>query len=232
MISFSHDFGRSSHVIHSPLTNYLFVERNYTVEIWDVSMTSSKLVWEAKPPTTSRICSTRPSQDGHGLLVGCRDGNVRMWELDLENLAMNQADTVDTQADTNVPKFTGFSHSGKMVATISEQSHIEFLDTTTGEVVSRTDKDYYGTRIVFSPDENEVAFLSESLIIICDTVHPNNRVSFNPWHSTLGREKMFGLGRLPSKHATTWLYALQMTQMVTQHYCKFGVGRISDARIL
>jgi len=232
MISFSHDFGRSSHVIHSPLTNYLFVERNYTVEIWDVSMTSSKLVWEAKPPTTSRICSTRPSQDGHGLLVGCRDGNVRMWELDLENLAMNQADTVDTQADTNVPKFTGFSHSGKMVATISEQSHIEFLDTTTGEVVSRTDKDYYGTRIVFSPDENEVAFLSESLIIICDTVHPNNRVSFNPWHSTLGREKMFGLGRLPSKHATTWLYAPQMTQMVTQHYCKFGVGRISDARIL
>ena len=181
MMSFSRDFGRSSHVIHSHLTNYLFVERNYTVEIWDVSMTSSKLVWEAKPPTTSRICSTRPSQDGHGLLVGCRDGNVRMWELDLENLAMNQADTVDTQADTNVPKFTGFSHSGKMVATISEQSHIEFLDTTTGEVVSRTDKDYYGTRIVFSPDENEVAFLSESLIIICDTVHPNNRVSFNPW---------------------------------------------------
>jgi len=38
---------------------------------------------------------------------------------------------------------------------------------------------------------------------------------------------------LPSKHATTWLYALSL--MMTQHHCKFGIGRIpqvSNARIL
>ena len=44
----------------------------------------------------------RPLQDGHRLLVGCEDGSERMWELDLENLAMNQADTVDTQDDSSM----------------------------------------------------------------------------------------------------------------------------------
>jgi len=105
-----------------------------------------------------------------------------MWELDLENLAMNQADTVDTQADADMPEFIAFSHSGSMVATRSGQSHIELLDTTTGEVVSRTDIDD-DVEIAFSPDEDQVAFSSRSLITICDTVHPKNRVSFNPWPS-------------------------------------------------
>ena len=71
-----------------------------------------------------------------------------------------------------------------MVATRSGQSHIEFLDTATGEVVSRTDidkQDYDSMGIAFSPDEDQVVFLSRSRITICDTVHPNNRVSFNPW---------------------------------------------------
>jgi len=115
-----------------------------------------------------------------------------MWELDLENLAMNQADTVDTQADADMPEFIAFSHSGSMVATRSGQSHTELLDTTTGEVVSRTDIDD-DVEIAFSPDEDQVAFLSESLITICDTVHPNNRVSFNPWPSkdVLFREVAF-----------------------------------------
>ena len=105
-----------------------------------------------------------------------------MWELDLENLAMNQADTMDTQADVDMPRFIAFSRSGNMVATRSEISHIEFLDTTTGEVVSRTDIDD-DVKIAISPDEDQVAFLSESLITIWDTVHPDNRVSFNPWPS-------------------------------------------------
>jgi len=116
-----------------------------------------------------------------------------MWELDLENLAMNQADTMDTQADVDMPEFIAFSHSGNMVATRSGQSHIEFLDTTTGEVVSRTDIDDVA-EIAFSPDEDQVAFLSKSRITICDTVHPNHRVSFNPW---------------PSKYVRFWGVAFQ-----------------------
>jgi len=116
-----------------------------------------------------------------------------MWELDLENLAMNQADTMDTQADVDMPQFIGFSHSGNMVATRSGQSHIELLDTTTGKVVSRTDIDD-DVEIAFSPDEDQIAFLSESRITICDTVHLNNRVSFNPW---------------PKKYVWSWEVAFQ-----------------------
>jgi len=107
-----------------------------------------------------------------------------MWELDLEYLAMNQADTMDTQADADVPQIIAFSHSEKMVATISEQSHIEFLDSTTGEVVSRTDIDkqtYDGMRIAFSPNEYQIVLYSRSLITVCSIMHPDNRVSFNPW---------------------------------------------------
>ena len=156
-------------------------------------MTGSKQIWETNPPTTSYIRSICPSRDGHRILVGCWDGSVRMWELDLENWAMNQADTIDTQADVGMPQFIAFSHSGNMVATRSGQ----LLDTTTGEVVSRTDideQDYNGMRIAFSPDENRVAFLSRSRITICDTVHPNNRVSFDPW---------------PSKDVRNWQVAFQ-----------------------
>jgi len=182
MASFDHDFNYVPHVIHSPLTNYVFIERVNTVEIWDVSVTGSRPIWETNPPTTSRIWSICPSRDGHRILVGCGDESVRMWELDLENLAMNQADTMDTQADVDMPRFIAFSRSGNMVATRSEISHIEFLDTTTGEVVSRTDIDD-DVKIAISPDEDQVAFLSESLITIWDTVHPDNRVSFNPWPS-------------------------------------------------
>jgi len=193
MASFNHEFNHVPRVIHSSLTNYLFINQDYTVKIWDISMTGSKPIWETNPPTTSHIRSICPSRDGHRILVGCWDGSVRMWELDLENLAMNQADTMDTQADVDMPEFIAFSHSGKMVATRSGQSHIEFLDTATGEVVSCTDIDD-DMEIAFSPNEDQVAFLSESRITICDTVHPNNRVSFNPW---------------PSKYVQFWEVAFQ-----------------------
>ena len=95
--------------------------------------------------------------------MGCEDGSVSMWELDLENLAMNQADIMDTQADTNILQFIAFSHSGKMVATKSKRSHsIEFLDTTTGEVVLRMDidKDEVNIGTAFS-DEDQVVFWSK-----------------------------------------------------------------------
>ena len=180
---FNHDFYYDPHVVHSPLTNYVFIARCYTVEIWDVSMTGSKLIWKTNPPTTSLISSTCPSRDGHRLLVGCSDGSVRMWELDLENLTMNQADTIDTQADTDMPQVAAFSPSGKIVATRSELSHIKFLDTDSGEVVARTDFDDE-VEIAFSPDEDEVAFLSYSLITICNTVHRKNSISFDPWPRT------------------------------------------------
>jgi len=183
MASFSHDFGFVSHVIHSPLTNYLFIQRDATVETWDISVTGSKLVSTNKLPSTSDICRIRPSRDGHRLLVGCEDGSVSMWESDLENLAMNQAGIMDTQADTDILEGVAFSHSGKMVATKSKQSQsIEFLDTTTGEVVSRMDidKDEVNIGIAFSPEEDEVVFWSKSLITMCNIMHPDNRVSFNP----------------------------------------------------
>ena len=180
MSSFSHDFNYRLHVIHSSLTNYLFIQRNYTVEIWDVSMTGSKMIWETKSPTTSFVMTICPSHDGHRLLVGCEDGSVRMWDLDLEDLARNQA---DTQNDTDKGQVITISPSGKVAVTELQQSHnIKFLDTNTGEVVACTDVEYEeGTKIAFSPDDNQVAILSKSLITICDIRHLEKRISFDPW---------------------------------------------------
>ena len=150
------------------------------MEIWDVSVTGSKLIWETNPPTTLYIRSICPSPDGHRLLVGCEDGNVKMWELDLENLAMNQADTMDTQADADMPEFAAFSPSGNMVATKSKRSHsIEVLDTTTGEVISRMNF-ADDMKIIFSPNEDQVPFWSGSRVSTCDILHPDNHVSLNP----------------------------------------------------
>jgi len=44
MVSFNHDFNYGLHVIHSSTTNYLFIERYRSVEIWDVSTTDSKMI--------------------------------------------------------------------------------------------------------------------------------------------------------------------------------------------
>jgi len=181
MASFNHNSG-TAYVIHSPLTNYLFIKQGHTVEIWDVSATGSKMIWGIKPASTSHVTKICPSCDGHRVLVGYRDGSVRMWNVDLENLAINQADVTDTQDDTNVPQVITISPSGKMVVAQSQQSSkVEFL-TTTGEIVVRTDIEYErDMEIAFSPDEEQVAFLSASLITIWDTIHPEKRVSFDPW---------------------------------------------------
>jgi len=182
VVSFSQGFHNALHVIHSPLTNYLFIQRLYTVEIWDVSATGSKMIWEIKPASTASVMEICPSYDGHRVLVGYEDGSVRMWNLDLENLAINQTDATGARDDTNVPQVIAISPSGKMVVTESQQSsNVEFLDTTTGEVVARTDIEYNNVmEIAFSPDEEQVAFLSESLITIWDIMHVEKRVSFDP----------------------------------------------------
>ena len=65
----------------------------------------------------------------------------------------------------------------------SQQSYnIKFLDINTGEVVARTDVVYNdAVNIAFSPDDDQAAILSKSLITICDIMHPEKCVSFNPW---------------------------------------------------
>ena len=39
----------------------------------------------------------------------------------------------------------------------------------------------YGMDIAFSPDENQIAVLSNSLITVWDINNPENRLSSNPW---------------------------------------------------
>jgi len=181
MVSFSYDFDRyfanGLYIIHSSLTNYLFIHRNLTVEIWDVSVTGAKMIWETKDLYAWSMCS---SHDGHRLLVGHRDGSVRMWDLDLEDLARNQADTKDTQDDTDTRRVRAISPSGTMVVIESQKSfNVEVLNTTTGEVV---DIGMYNKRVedaAFSPDEDRVAVLFNTLITICDIMHLEKRVSFD-----------------------------------------------------
>ena len=193
MVSFSCDRSSSwssPHVIHSPLTNYLFLQRDWRVEIWDVSATGSKMIW--KHASLSGVISICPSSNGHRVLVGYRDGSMRMWNLDLENLAMSQADTTDTRDDSDRRRVIRMSPSGKMVITRPQRSSkVKFLDTTTKEVIACTDiecKDC-DMEIAFSPDEEQVAFWSESLITICDIMHPEKCVSFDPWPGKVVRER-------------------------------------------
>ena len=140
MVFFSHDWSNSwssLHVIHSSLTNYLFILWNFLVEIWDVSATGSKMIW--KHASLSGVTSICPSSNGHRVLVRYYDGSVRMWNLDLENLAINQADLTDTQDDSDGQQVIRISPSGKMVITRPRRSsNVEFLDTTTREVVRGT----------------------------------------------------------------------------------------------
>jgi len=175
MASFSVDIGYAPPVvIRAPLTSHLFIARGDTVKIWEVSMTNSHMIFETKPPITSWITSICPSRDGHRILVGSSDGTVRMWDM---NLARNQAVTMDTQDD--VRKVIAVSSSGKMVVTQSKRS-VELRDTNTSEVVRRMDYED-DMKIAFSPDENQVAVLSKSLLTLCDINDPENRLSFEPW---------------------------------------------------
>ena len=183
MVSFSHDFDYTPHAIHSSLTNRLFIERDLTVGMWDVTTTGSKMIWETKSSATSALSSICPSRDGHRLLVGYYSGSVRMWSVNLEDSTGNRTDTIDTQYVTNTQLVLTFSPSGKVAATVSLQSYnIEFLGTNTWEIVARTDVEYEDRMgIAFSPDDNQAAILCKHLITIWDIMHPEKRVSFDPW---------------------------------------------------
>ena len=75
MVSFDLDVGyHLPAIVHSPHTNHVFAPKHRTVEIWEVSMTSSNIIFETEPLTTSYIISICPSRDGHRLLVGSGDG--------------------------------------------------------------------------------------------------------------------------------------------------------------
>ena len=171
-------------VIHSSHINRIFVPRDETVEIWEVSTTGSNIIFKTEPLTVRRITSICPSRDGHRLLVGSGDGSVRM--LDLEDLRSNEPITQD---DTDGQRIIALSPSGKTVAIGSQQSthiglsgaatYIELRDTATWELVGPRDVED-GYAVAFSSDDNRIAVWSGSPVIIRDINHPKNRLSFDP----------------------------------------------------
>ena len=175
MVSFDLDVGRIPPVVfHSPHTNHVFVPRDDTVEIWEVSMTGSNVIFETEPLTTLWIGSICPLRDGLRFLVGSSDKTVRMWNM--EDLEGNQPVT----QDVDVPIIIAFSPSGKMAAT--ESTCIELRDTATWELVGPGDIEYEDSaEIAFSADDNRIAVFTESLVTTYDVNHPKNRLSFDPW---------------------------------------------------
>jgi len=117
--------------------------------------------------------------------VGSFDGGVKMWSLDLEDLARNQSGTTDIRDDTGIPRVVAVSQSGTIAAVKSARSdNVEFRDMTTGAVIGRKDIAMYdyATGIAFSPGGDQIVFSSESLITICNVMHPENCFSFDPWN--------------------------------------------------
>jgi len=161
-------------VIH---TNHIFVPRDNTVEIWEVSTAGSNMIFETEPLTTSSITSICPSRDGHRLSVGSRDGTVRM--RDLEDLRSNQPVTQDI---TDVPLIIAFSPSGTMAATRSRRSDcVGLWDTTTRELVGLTDIEYRrGIEIAFSTDDNRMAVSTGSLVTTWDIKQSGKCLQFDP----------------------------------------------------
>jgi len=149
-------------IIHLPNVNRLFVPRGDAVEVWEVSMTSSDMIFKTEPLTTSFIGSICPSRDGHRLWVGSVDGTVRMWDLDLEDFGSSQPVIQDV---TDRPEIIGFSPSGKMVATRSQRpDYVEFWDTTTWELVGSTDVEEGRIEVAFSANDKRVAVLTDDRI--------------------------------------------------------------------
>jgi len=173
-------------IIHLPNADRLFVPRVNTVEIWEVSMTSSDTIFKTEPLTASWIRSICPSRDGHRLLVGSSDGTVMM--RDMEDFVSSQPVVQDV---TDRPKIIGFSPSGKMVATESRRPdnvwHVEFRDTATWELVGPRDVELRDVEhkghieIPFSADEKRIVVMKNGRVTICDIMHPENRLSFDPW---------------------------------------------------
>jgi len=162
-------------IIHLPNANRLFVPRDKTVEIWEVSMTGPNMIIKTEPLATFHVTSICPLRDGHRLLVGSDDGTVRMRNM--EDLGSSQPVIQDV---TDRLQIIGFSPSGKMVATRSRQSdYVEWRDTATWEVVVSTDVEYKDwIKVAFSADDKRIAVLTDGRVTI---LHPENRLSFNPW---------------------------------------------------
>jgi len=165
-------------IIHSPNANRLFVPQDKTVEIWEVSMAGSNIIFKTEPLTTSWIRSICPLRGGHRLLVGSADGTVRMWNM--EDLGSSQP---AIQNVTDRLQIIGFSPSGKMVATRSRRlDYIELRDTTTWELVGPRDVEYKDwIKVAFSADDKRIAVLTGRRVTIYDIMHPENRLSFDPW---------------------------------------------------
>ena len=233
MTSFDLDAGFHLAIIHSPNANRLFVPRDHTVEIWEVSMTGPNMIFKAEPLTTFIITSICPLRDGHRLLVGSSDGTVRMQNMEdlgssqpaiqdvtdrpeiiefspsgkmvatrsrqrdghrllvgsgdgtvrmrnMEDLGSSQPVIQDV---TDRPEIIGFSPSRKMVATRSRQSdYVELRDTATWEVVGSTDVEYKDwIKVAFSTDDKWIAVLTVDYVTICDIMHLEKRLSFDPW---------------------------------------------------
>jgi len=182
MTSFELDVGYIPPVIiHSPNANRLFVPRDKTVEIWEVSMTGPNMIINhitTEPLATYEVASICPLRDGHRLLVGSSHGTVRMQNM--EDLGSSQPTIQDV---TDRPEIIGFSPSRKMVATISRQSDcVEWRDTATWEVVGSTDVEYKDwIKVAFSADDKRIAVLTDGRVTICDILHPESRLSFDPW---------------------------------------------------
>jgi len=148
------------------------------VEIWEVSMTGPNMIFKTEPLTTSWIESICPLRDGHRFLVGSYDGTVRMRNM--EDFGSSQPVIEDV---TDRPENIGFSPSGKMMATRSRRpDYVEFRDTTTWEIVGSMDVEYKTQiyEVTFSADDKQIAFLTENGVTICDIMHPENRLSFDP----------------------------------------------------
>ena len=163
-------------IIHSPNANRLLVPRDNILEIWEVSMSSSNMIFKTEPLTISRISSICPLDDGHRLLVGSEDGTVRMRNM--EDFGSNQPVIQDV---TDRPEIISFSPSRKMVVTKSRLSdYVELRDTFTWELVGPRDVKYE-SEVAFSADDKRIAVLTDYRVTICDIMHPGNRLPFDPW---------------------------------------------------
>ena len=179
MTSFDLDIQRiPPAIIHSANINRLFVARDNTVEIWEVSMSSSNMIFKTEPLSTSYIASICPSPNGHRLLVGSVDGTVRM--LNMEDFGSTQP---VIQNVTDMPAIIAFSPSGKMVATRSRRpACVKWRDITTWKLVGSMDVEHNGDiEVAFSADDKQIAVLSDFRVTICDIMHLENRLSFDPW---------------------------------------------------
>ena len=90
-------------VVHLPSTDRLFIPRDDTVEVWEVSVTGSKMISKMDSPMTSRINRICPSRDGRRLLVGCWNGSAMMWSLNAEDMAGDRPVAGNTQYNNRAP---------------------------------------------------------------------------------------------------------------------------------